>query len=114
MVTSGGFVAWLESSGLRCNVNKVVHDVVGLHHGDRVGFPSGFKLSQLKVWFWGQRHLLIVRNHGRYVLQFVCFFFLQLYCPNGIFPIGNSGFLPRGKPAATESGYPTYGACWVF
>ena len=21
---------------------------------------------------------------------------------------------PRGKPAATESGYPTYGACWMF
>ena len=21
---------------------------------------------------------------------------------------------PRGKPAATESPYPTYGACWLF
>ena len=26
----------------------------------------------------------------------------------------NSGCLPREKPAATESCYPTYGACWVF
>ena len=25
--------------------------------------------------------------------------FLQLYCPNGISPVGNSGCLPRGKPA---------------
>ena len=33
--------------------------------------------------------------------------FLQLYCPNGIYPMGNSGCFPRGKPAATESRYPT-------
>ena len=26
----------------------------------------------------------------------------------------NSGCFPRGKPAATESRYPTYGAYWVF
>ena len=39
---------------------------------------------------------------------------LQLYCPNGISPMGNSGCLPQGKPAATESCYPTYFACWVF
>ena len=32
----------------------------------------------------------------------------------GISPMGNSGCLPRGKPDATESRYPTYGACWVF
>ena len=45
---------------------------------------------------------------------FVFFCILQLYCPNGISPMGNSGCLPRGNPAATESRYPTYGACWVF
>ena len=28
--------------------------------------------------------------------------------------MGNSGRFPRGKPAATESRYPAYGACWVF
>ena len=39
------------------------------------------------------------------------FFFLQLYCPSGISPMGNSGCLPRRKPVATESCYPTYGAC---
>ena len=27
---------------------------------------------------------------------------------------GNSDYLPRGKPATTESCYPTFGACWVF
>ena len=29
------------------------------------------------------------------------FYFLQLYCPNGIFPMGNSGCLPQRKPAVT-------------
>ena len=40
--------------------------------------------------------------------------FLQLYCPNGISSVGNSGCLPWGKPAVTESCYLTCGACWVF
>ena len=34
------------------------------------------------------------------------FYFLQLYCPNWISPMGNSVCLPRGNPAATESHYP--------
>ena len=34
--------------------------------------------------------------------------FLQLYCPNGISPMGNSGCFLRGKPAATELRYQTY------
>ena len=38
----------------------------------------------------------------------------QLHCPNGISPMGNSGCSPLGKPAATESRYPTSGTCWVF
>ena len=42
------------------------------------------------------------------------FFFLRLYCPSGISPIGISGCFPRGKPAATESCYPTYCACSMF
>ena len=41
-------------------------------------------------------------------------YFLQLYCPDGIFPMGNSGCLLRGKPAATGSRYPTYSPCSVF
>ena len=45
---------------------------------------------------------------------FLFFIFIQLYCPNGISPMRNSGCFPREKPAATESRYPTYGACWVF
>ena len=39
---------------------------------------------------------------------------LQLYCPNGISPMGNSGCFPWEKPAMTESRYSTYCACWVF
>ena len=44
----------------------------------------------------------------------VLFYFLQLYCPNGISPMGNSECFPQGKPAGTESRCPTYCACWVF
>ena len=51
----------------------------------------------------------LVRN-----FSFFYFYFLQLYCSNGISLIGNSGCLPRGKPAAIELRYSTYGACWVF
>ena len=36
------------------------------------------------------------------------------YCPIGISPTENSDRFSQGKPAATESRYPTYGACWVF
>ena len=39
---------------------------------------------------------------------------LQLYCPSGYSPMENSGCFPRGKPAATESRYPSYGACLMF
>ena len=40
--------------------------------------------------------------------------FLQLNCPSGISPMGNLGCLPRGKPAATESRYPTYRVSGCF
>ena len=39
---------------------------------------------------------------------------LQLYCSSGVSPMGNSGCLPWGKPAATELRYPTDSACLVF
>ena len=42
------------------------------------------------------------------------YLFIQLYYSFGISPMRNSGCSPRGKPAATESRYPTCGACWVF
>ena len=38
----------------------------------------------------------------------------QLHCPRGIYPMGNLGCFPRGKTAATETRYPTNGACWMF
>ena len=37
-----------------------------------------------------------------------------MYCPYGISPMGNSGCLLWGKPAVTESCYPTYSTCWMF
>ena len=40
---------------------------------------------------WTFHHLLKPQCH---------FFFLQLYCPNGISPMGKSGCFPHGKPAA--------------
>ena len=42
------------------------------------------------------------------------FYFLHLYRVQWDFSHGKFGLLPRGKPAATESRYPTYGACRVF
>ena len=41
-------------------------------------------------------------------------YFLQLYCPNGISPMGKWGYFPQEKPAVTGLRYPTYGACWLF
>ena len=46
---------------------------------------------------------------------FHCLLFLTTVLSQwDFFPIGNSSRFPRGKPAATESHYTTYGACWVF
>ena len=50
----------------------------------------------------------------RVVRVLISYFILQLRCPAGISPKGNSGCFPQGKPAATELLYPKYGACWVF
>ena len=60
------------------------------------------------------RWVLEVYNFTLFSFFFFFLKLLQLYCPSGISPIENSGCLPCGKPAATESRYPTYGACWVF
>ena len=50
-----------------------------------------------------------------------CFLYLYFYfsfynCidPFWITPLVNSGCLPLGKPAATESRYPTYSVCVVL
>ena len=49
-----------------------------------------------------------------FFFNFLNFYFLQLYCFNAIFPMGNPGCFHWLKPAATGSCYPTYCACWVF
>ena len=41
-------------------------------------------------------------------------FFFTTVLSQWICSMGNSDWFPRGKPGATESRYPTYGACWVF
>ena len=56
-----------------------------------------------EVFFFLNRQLL------KYFLYL--FSYLQLYCPIGISPVGNSGCFLRGKQAATESRYPIYSAC---
>ena len=43
----------------------------------------------------------------------VCVFFTTVLS-HWDFSQENFGCFPRGKPAVTESSYPTYGACWVF
>ena len=47
----------------------------------------------------------------RYTSLFFCW---QLYCLVGISSTGNSSCFPLGKPAETESRYPTYGTGLVF
>ena len=44
-----------------------------------------------------------------HVIGILHFCILQLYCPIWISAMGNSGFFSRGKPAASESRYPSYG-----
>ena len=54
--------------------------------------------------------------HGKLpscVTFFFYFYILQLYLPNGISYMGNSGCLSWGSQLR-QSRYPTYGACWVF
>ena len=43
----------------------------------------------------------------------IFYYFSQLYCPNEISPMGNSGWFPR-ESQLRQSRYLTYGACWVF
>ena len=54
------------------------------------------------------------KQNKKVLLFFFLLYFLQVYCPSGISPMGNSGCLPRGRPAATESRYPTYSAYLMF
>ena len=44
----------------------------------------------------------------------VYFTFYNCTVQMGFLPWKNLGCFPWGKPAATESRYPTYCACWVF
>ena len=55
-----------------------------------------------------------MRPCTEFYMKFLLLYSLQLYCPNWVSPVGNSGYFSLGKPAATESRYPTYGACWMF
>ena len=41
-------------------------------------------------------------------------FFLQLYCPNGISPMGNLGCFPQGKPAAQSCATQPTVHAWCF
>ena len=66
------------------------------------------------AWEVGILHGLAVNLSSRNTFFTSLKNFLLLYCPNGISPMGNLGWSPRGKPAATELHYPTYCACWVF
>ena len=45
---------------------------------------------------------------------FGCTFFNNRIVPTEFLPWGVRVAFPQGKPAATESRYPTYGACWMF
>ena len=49
-----------------------------------------------------------------YISHISYIYIYNFYCPIRISSKENVGCFPRGKPAVTESCYPTYGACWVF
>ena len=63
-------------------------------------------------WFDASQSLFLVC----FFLLFSHFFFTchNYVVPMGFLPMGKSGCFLRGKPAATESRYLIYGACWVF
>ena len=78
----------------------------------RTVFTALYVASALKV-------ATFVSSCALVVVAIIFLFILFIYFYNCIVPLG---FLPceiricfpRGKPAATESRYPTYGACCVF
>ena len=51
--------------------------------------------------------MLIYEVRSTFTSYFYFTFTFNNYCPNGIFPMGNLGCLPKGKPAATGSRHPT-------
>ena len=71
-------------------------------------------IRQLKLHTSCRQHKSdeITTNYTKNLLiNILTFFFLQLYRSMGISPVIA---FRRRKPAATESRYPTYGACWIF
>ena len=60
-----------------------------------------------------QSHTSNLSDSLHFPLPFLPLPFTTVF-PNEISPMVNSGCRSRGKPAATESRYPTYGACWVL
>ena len=61
-------------------------------------------------WFWQPHSALTGGIEGPPLF----FFFLQIYFYVWISPMGNLDCFPQGKPAATESCYPTNCVCWVL
>ena len=56
-------------------------------------------------YFFGFTSILSVAKTFIYIFK-IDFYILHLCCPNGISRMGNSGCLPLGKLAATESRHP--------
>ena len=71
---------------------------------DLVVFAVGYVISRNVSQIWGM------------VTFFVCLFvlFYKYIVPLEFLPWKIQVALPKGKPTATELGYPIYGACWMF
>ena len=68
--------------------------------------------SALSVLLWLRHGQISVTSIGLHTRPHTfLLYFLQLYRPHGISPMGNLVCFPRGKPAVTESCHPIYGAC---
>ena len=83
--------------GRRCSCSRLVSYQVSL-----CGVIPGLRF-----------HIHNVFHRSDFYFSFFLFFY-NCIVPFGITPMGILSCPPQGKPAATESCYPTYGVCWVF
>ena len=109
-------------------VEKVHFDLVqdGIYTPRKAYTFHSASVSQkcFHVGLWNSCCVGLIDNHGSVWRPeggppaAACYLFIYLLCLQLLsqvdFSQGKSGCFSRGKPAATESRCPTYGACWAF
>ena len=65
-------------------------------------------LDASSVRYWRMEFIRLISMYAAlHILMCGDVYLFYFLVPVGIFPMGNSGRFPRGKPAATELRYPT-------